>query len=182
MAQVLCQLDRDGVRERYGPRLPALRLGDKRMAEELDLLLDVESVTQEVDVADSEPERLALSKSAPGCHDAHGSIPLGERVDDRFHLFDRPRLHLLRVDGWSPHRTGTVVDVRPADGTLIARRHRAPGRASPACTRRPGPHRGHGQTSRTPDAQRPARGAARGADGVAQRAPRSPTPPPRHPA
>lgn len=96
--EVLGQLDGDGVREwdRSGP--PALGLVDgDSTAEQLDLLLDVDPAAEEVDVAHTQGERLALSESAAGGDDGDGAVAARQGVDGGFHLSAGPGLDLLRV-------------------------------------------------------------------------------------
>lgn len=94
-ADVLGQLDGDRVRERDRPDLPSLRLGDLDLvAHDPDLLLDVELSAEEVDVADTHAERLALAEAASGGDDSDRPVALGHRIDDPLDPLDGPRKDL----------------------------------------------------------------------------------------
>ena len=68
-------------RDRFGPRHLAGRAAfrerhDRGAAEQLDLLAHVQTSTEEVNGAHSQPERLALAEPTPGGHDRDCSPPL----------------------------------------------------------------------------------------------------------
>lgn len=103
-AEVLGHLDGDDVRERDSAGLATLGLVDRDApAEELYLLLDVDTAAEEVDVADAQPERLALSKPASGGDDSDGAVAARQGVDDGPHLSACPWLDLLGVALREPH-------------------------------------------------------------------------------
>jgi hypothetical protein len=80
-SEVQRELRRNHLGERHGPGLPAQRSGDRRLgSDEADLLLDVEPLAQEVDVADPEPEHLALAQAATRTDDAYGYAALRKSV------------------------------------------------------------------------------------------------------
>lgn len=53
---------------------------------------DVDTAAEEVDVADAQPERLALSKPASGGDDSDGAVAARQGVDDGPHLSACPWL------------------------------------------------------------------------------------------
>ncbi len=76
-AQVLGQLEGDGVRQRHVPGLAPLRsVDDESGAHELHLLFDVDLLAKKVDVADPKPEHLALAQAASGGDNCGGPVPV----------------------------------------------------------------------------------------------------------
>ncbi len=118
-AEVLRQLDGDGVRQRYHSRLaPLWPVDDETGAHELHLLLDVDLLAEEVDVAHAQTEHLALAQATPCGHDRGRSVPVRKGVDHGLDSFGRPRVDLAllalgQLDGPGLTRVGgdePVVD------------------------------------------------------------------------
>ena len=113
-AEMLGELGGDRVGQRDGAGLAALRsVDDEPGPHDLHLLLDVDPPAQEVDVADPEPERLALAEPAAGGDDPERPVAARQRVDDRLDLLDAATARSC-VTG----RFGSLTD--PARHGLVA--------------------------------------------------------------
>jgi hypothetical protein len=81
-AEVLGQLGGRDVGQWKGPGLGALRrFEDQHAPHDLDLLLHVDLLAQEVDVAKPETERLTLTEPTASGDDTDTSVPLGQGVN-----------------------------------------------------------------------------------------------------